>query len=75
MNLIDSAYKIYTNVLNTRLKILSEQLLCEKQPGFKKGRSITDGQLIDKNRKIILKRSRSSSIRPLQQVKGMEHYE
>jgi hypothetical protein len=36
---LNTGYKIYTNILNTRLQTIAEAILIENQSGFRKGRS------------------------------------
>ena len=42
ISLLDTAYKIYTRILNERLKIIADHLISEEQMGFRKGRSCAD---------------------------------
>lgn len=56
---MNNGYKIYMNILNNRLKYISEHLLNEEQSGFRKGRSCTDNifitkQVIEKRREVNL---------------------
>ena len=42
MNLLYTAYKVYTRILNERLKVIADFLLSEVQMGFRRGRSRVD---------------------------------
>jgi hypothetical protein len=53
ISLLNTGYKIYTKILNTRLQTITEAILLENQPGFRKGRSCIDNvfainQIIEK---------------------------
>lgn len=59
ISLLNSAYKVYSRIINNRLKIITDALLCEEQSGFRKGRSCIDNvfiiqQLIEKRREFNL---------------------
>ena len=56
---MNTAYKLYTRIINNRLKNIADALLPEEQCGFRKGRSYSDNvtimrQLVEKGRKFKL---------------------
>lgn len=59
ISLLSTAYKIYSKIINERLKLIAEVLLEEEQSGFRKGRSCSDNifilkRLIEKRREFNL---------------------
>ena len=63
MTLIDTAYKIYANILNKRLKKEVKKKLGEGQFGFKEGRGTTDAIYIINyvvNRELTKKKGKFS---------------
>ena len=55
--MLNAAYKIYSGVINNKLKILTEYLLLEEQSGFIKDKSCSDNiftlwQIIEKWREF-----------------------
>ena len=46
ISLVDTAYKVYTRIINKRLQMIAENLISEEQSGFRKGRSCTDNTFI-----------------------------
>jgi hypothetical protein len=59
INLLNTCYKIFSKILNKKLKNISEDFLLECQNGFRKGRSCTDSAfcmklLIEKRREFNL---------------------
>ena len=59
ISLLNAAYKLYSRIINERLRTISETILLEEQAGFRKGRSCTDDvfslrQIIQQRREFNL---------------------
>lgn len=59
ISLLNTVYKIYSKIINERLRKISESILIEEQAGFRKGRSCMDDvfslkQIIQKRREFNL---------------------
>ena len=59
ISILNTCYKIYSRILNTKLQNYSEIFIAETQNGFRKGRSCTDPKfclklLIEKRREFNL---------------------
>jgi len=59
ISLLNAIYKIYSRVINNRLKSITEAIIGEEQHGFRKGRSTNDNvfiikQIIEKRREFNL---------------------
>jgi sorting nexin-29 len=48
ISLLNSAYKVYSRIINQQLKTITDILLEEEQAGFRKGRSCTDNNFVIK---------------------------
>ena len=42
ISLLNTVYKIYSRIINTRLQTISDTILLEEEAGFRKGRSCID---------------------------------
>lgn len=57
ISLLNTSYKLYTKMINERLKTITEEIILEEQNGFRKGRSCNDNvftikQIIEKRREF-----------------------
>jgi hypothetical protein len=48
INILNACYKIYSKIINRKLQQYSEKFICEKQNGFRKGRSCAEAIYISK---------------------------